>query len=407
MAHIAAQPLFILGLILVAGYFAGRGANFLRLPRISGYIVTGMFFSPSVTGFVSRQQIDDLFTFTSEIALAFIAYSIGGSLLLSRVKGLGGKILWINTAQGFGAFACTCLVLYAAGGFLPSLIRGSHDTFVSVVLILGGLSVATAPAATMAVVHELRARGPLTTTLLAVVALDDALSIIVFTVCITIAGQLLLGSFDYSMIVQFFAAIGGGIALGLLGGYVFCFLLDPAKRPEANFMVTLGAVLLVTGASGMLGLSPLLSNMTMGFIIINRIRQADDLFHQLDIVEEAIFCLFFALAAAHYDTAVFVSSSLLGGILLLARFAGKLGGTYLGGRLSGASPVIYRHLGFTLLPQAGLSLGLIFFARPILPPEIFDILLSALMVSIILNEIISPPLVKWAITRAGESTPGR
>ncbi len=401
------QPLFTLGLILFTGYFAGRAANYFGLPRISGYIFSGLCFSPSVSGIIDTQQIDILFSFTSEIALAFIAYSIGGSLLISRVKVLRKEILWINLTQGIGAFVCTCIAIYIAGDLLPPLIRENKNTFISVILILGSISVATAPAATMAIVHELRAKGPLTTTLLGVVALDDALSIIIFSGALTIASLLLLGSIDNFVILQGVITIAGAILVGLAGGFIFSFFLNPSTRPETNFMLTLGAIFLVSGLSSHFGFSPLLANMVMGFVIINRIKQADDLFHQLDIIEEVIYCLFFTLAAAHFDTKVLAASSLLGIILLVGRFIGKLGGTFLGGKISKASPQIYQNLGLTLLPQAGLSLGLIFLAQPILPAEIFDILLNAMLLSIVLNEIISPPLVKWAITRAGEHNPDR
>lgn len=401
------QPLFTLGLILFTGYFAGRAANYFGLPRISGYIFSGLCFSPSVSGIIDTQQIDILFSFTSEIALAFIAYSIGGSLLISRVRVLKKEILWINLAQGIGAFVCTCIAIYIAGDLLPPLIRENKNTFISVILILGSISVATAPAATMAIVHELRAKGPLTTTLLGVVALDDALSIIIFSGALTIASLLLLGSIDNFVILHGVITIAGAISVGLAGGFIFSFFLNPATRPETNFMLTLGAIFLVSGLSSHFGFSPLLANMVMGFVIINRIKQADDLFHQLDIIEEVIYCLFFTLAAAHFDTKVLAASSLLGIILLVGRFIGKLGGTFLGGKISKASPQIYQNLGLTLLPQAGLSLGLIFLAQPILPAEIFDVLLNAMLLSIVLNEIISPPLVKWAITRAGEHNPDR
>jgi len=401
------QPLFTLGLILFTGYFAGRVANYFGLPRISGYIFSGLCFSPSISGVIAAQQIDILFSFTSEIALAFIAYSIGGGLLISRVKVLKKEILWINLAQGFGALVCTGIAVYIAGDFLPPFISEDKNTFISVILILGGISVATAPAATMAVIHELRAKGPLTTTLLGVVALDDALSIIIFSAAITIASLLLSGSIDNAIILHGVTTIVGAILIGLVGGLIFSNFLNPSMRPETNLMLTLGAIFLVGGLSSHFGFSPILANMSMGFVIINRIKQADDLFHQLDIIEEVIYCLFFTLAAAHFDSSVLETSIILGIVLLIARFIGKLGGTLLGGKISKASPQIYKYLGLTLLPQAGLSLGLIFLAKPILSAEIFDVLLSAMLMSIILNEIISPPLVKWAITRAGENNPDR
>ena len=259
----------------------------------------------------------------------------------------------------------------------------------------------------MAVIHELRAKGPLTTTLLGVVALDDALSIIIFSAAITIASLLLSGNIDNAIILHGVNTIVGAISVGLVGGVIFSYFLNPSTRPETNLMLTLGAIFLVSGLSSHFGFSPILANMAMGFVIINRIKQADDLFNQLDIIEEVIYCLFFTLAAAHFDTNVLATSFLLGIVLLIGRFIGKLGGTFLGGKISKASPQIYRYLGLTLLPQAGLSLGLIFLAKPILPAEIFDVLLSAMLLSIILNEIISPPLVKWAITRAGENNPDR
>jgi len=400
------QPLFTLGLILFTGYFTGRAANHFGFPRISGYIFSGLCFSPSISGFIAPQQIDIFFSFTSEIALAFIAYSIGGSLLISRIKVLKKEILWINLVQGFGALICTSIAVYIARDHLPAFIN-ENNTFISVILILGGISVATAPAATMAVIHELRAKGPLTTTLLGVVALDDALSIIIFSAALTIASLLLKGNMDNAFILHGVTTIVGAILVGLIGGLIFSYLVNPSMRPETNLMLTLGAIFLVSGLSSHLGFSPLLANMVMGFVIINRIKQADDLFHQLDIIEEVIFCLFFTLAAAHFDTDVLGASLLLGIILLIGRFIGKLGGTFVGGKISKASPQIYKYLGLTLLPQAGLSLGLIFLAQPILSAEIFDVLLSAMLISIILNEIISPPLVKWAITRAGENNPDR
>ena len=401
------QPLFTLGLILFAGYFAGRAANYFGFPHISGYIISGLCFSPSISGIIAPQQIDILFSFTSEIALAFIAYSIGGSLLISRIKVLKKEILWINLLEGFGALVCTSIAVYIAGDYLPPLINENKKTFISVILILGGISVATAPAATMAVIHELRAKGPLTTTLLGVVALDDALSIIIFSAAITIASLLLTGNIDNAIILHGVTTIAGAISVGLVGGGIFSYFLNPSMRPETNLMLTLGAIFLVSGLSSHFGFSPLLANMAMGFFVINRMKQADDLFHQLDIIEEVIYCLFFTLAAAHFDANVFATSLLLGIVLLIGRFIGKLGGTFLGGKISKASPQIYKYLGLTLLPQAGLSLGLIFLSKPILPAEIFDVLLSAMLLSIILNEIISPPLVKWAITRAGENNPDR
>ncbi|MFO7605112.1 MAG: cation:proton antiporter [Desulfurivibrionaceae bacterium] len=402
MADFSHNTLFALGLILIVGYFSGRIAAFFRIPQISGYIVAGLLFSPSISGIFEAAQIDALFGLTSEIALAVIAYAIGGSLQMSLVRGLGRSIWWINLAQGFGAFICTALAVYAAGSFLLP-VGASSETIIAAALIMGGIAVATAPAATIAVVHELRARGPLTTTLLGVVALDDALSIVVFSGALAFASQLQgANPAEAIRISEGAIAVGGALLTGLLGGFLFSIFLDSSKRADSNLLLSLGAIFLVSGFSTSFGFSPLLANMMMGFIIINRVEKADVIFHQLNLIEKTLFCLFFALAAAHFDLAVLKTSALLGIALLLVRLIGKLAGAYLGGKLSGASREVTSYLGITLLPQAGLSLGLIFLARPMFSPQIFDLLLSAMLASIILNEIISPPMVKWALAKAEE-----
>lgn len=408
MAHSFWHPLLALGLILTAGYCGGKAASFFRLPQVTGYIIAGLALSPSLSGILLPEQIDVLFGFTSDMALAVVAYSIGGSLQMSRIRDLGKEILWINLTEGTGAFICTYLAVYAAGHLLllPASINGKMLTCVS--LILAGISVATAPAATMAVLHELRARGPLTTTLLGVVALDDALSIILFTGAVTLAAQISgSGAGNGAAFLQGLFVVIGALAIGLAGGFIFSIFIDTARRPETNLLLTLAAVFLVAGLSATLSFSPLLANMMMGFTITNRVKNADDLFHQLDLIEETVFCLFFCLAAAHFDIHALKTSALLGLVLLAGRFLGKFAGTYIGGKISHAPPQVYHYLGLTLLPQAGLSLGLIFLAGPILPADIFELLLSAMLASIIMNEIISPPLVKWAITRVGESFPDR
>lgn len=408
MVHTFWHPLLALGLILTAGYCGGKAASFLRLPQVTGYIIAGLCLSPSLSGIIHPDQIDTLFGFTSDMALAVIAYSIGGSMQMSRIRDLGGEILWINLTEGTSAFICTFLAVYAAAYFLPLPSVISGKMLISVCLILAGIAVATAPAATLAVLHEIRAAGPLTTTLLGVVALDDALSIVIFTAALTLAAQLSgSGAGGASVILHGLLVIFGALGIGLAGGMVFSVFLNTTRRPETNLLLTVAAIFLVAGLSATLTFSPLLANMMMGFTITNRVKYADDLFHQLDLIEETIFCLFFCLAAAHFDINALRTSALLGFVLLIGRFLGKFVGTYIGGRISHAPLQVSRYLGFTLMPQAGLSLGLIFMAGSILPPDVFELLLSAMLASIIMNEIISPPLVKWAVTRVGESNPDR
>jgi Kef-type K+ transport system membrane component KefB len=403
MEHFQLHPLLAIGLLLLAGYAAALAANWLRLPRVTGYVVAGILLSPSLTGIFRVTEVEALLGFVSQMALAVIAFAIGGTLKMSQVKVLGKPILWITLAQGVGALVFGCLAAWVAGYFAQPLRANGPETSLSIIVILGAISVATAPAATMAVVHELRARGPLTTTLLGIVALDDALTIILFAGAVGLVGALLGVGVSADLGLQRgLYEMAGALVVGAISGFIISHVLARKRRVEVNLVAILGAVLLVSGFTLQVHFSPLMANMMMGFTVVNYMRHADSVFHQLEIVEESLYCLFFVLAGAHFDLGVLGPSALLGLMLLLGRFAGKMSGAAVGGYLSRAPPQVRKYVGITLLPQAGLSLGLIFQARPLLPETAYPVVLNALLASVILNEVISPPLVKWALVRAEE-----
>ena len=405
MDHFQYHPLLTLGLLLIAGYLAGIAATFFRLPRVSGYIVAGLILSPSISGILNRGQVENLLDFVSVMALSIIAYAIGGSLQMSSVKVLGKPILWISVIQVLAAFVFALLSIYIAGFFYPFLRANGPEAFFCTALIIGAISAATAPATVLAVVHELRAQGPLTTTLLGVVALDDAFTVMLFSGAITVANQLLHVGVEsnWGLLLSGVLEIAGALTVGALGGYLLPFIVDARKRVEVKLVVILGAIFFIGGVAIQLEFSPLLANMMMGFIIINKIKPAKDMFRHLATIEEPLYCLFFTLAGAHFDIGVLTSSICLGLALLLGRFTGKLAGTLLGSHISQAPAMVRKYLGLALLPQAGLSLGLIFLARPYLPAGTYDLLLNAMLASIIMNELISPPMLKWALNRAGET----
>ncbi|MEN8258749.1 MAG: cation:proton antiporter [Thermodesulfobacteriota bacterium] len=402
MDHLPHHPLLPLGILLLAGSLAGFAANRLRMPRVTGYVVAGVVFSPSVSGIFAMGQIEMLLAIVANMALAVIAFAIGGSLQLANVRALGKPILWITLTQGLGAMVCAALALSAASFFYPPLLDHGPAAFFSTLLLMGAISAATAPAAVMAVVHELRARGPLTTTLLGVVALDDALTIMIFSGAVSVAGYLLqVGDTDLGLLHGVWE-IGGALAMGTLGGLALQYLIPSRQRLEVSMTVVLGAIFLESGTALQFGFSPLLANLCMGFVYVNRRKRSNGLFLQLETIEEPLYCLFFTLAGAHFDIALFNVAALLGITLMLGRFTGKLTGTIVGARISKAPPVIGKYLGITLLPKAGLSLALIFLVRPYLPADLYEVLLNGMLASVIINELVAPPLVKWALGRAGE-----
>ncbi len=261
-------------------------------------------------------------------------------------------------------------------------------------LIIGAVSAATAPAAVMAIVQEFKAVGPLTTTLLGVVALDDAIAIVFYSFA-TILPHSLIASEALSwqgMVLSPILSISTSILIGAIFGLAFMKTARFVKRRDAMLGVVIGLVLLICGIVNSLEVSPLIANMTFGFMVANFVDHAHDIFGVVEGVEELIFSMFFVLAGAHLDIAVFGSSGfLLIGLIVLGRFIGKLYGTRLGATISNA-------------PKAGVTVGLILLAKDTFNSSpISAIMVNAVLGSVIVNELIAPPLVRYALTRAGEA----
>ncbi|PLX42410.1 MAG: sodium:proton antiporter [Deltaproteobacteria bacterium] len=396
------HPLLVSGMLLISGYMVSWLATYVGLPRVSGYLAAGILLSPSVSGLISTPALENL-SIISDMALAVIAFSIGGSLQYSRIKRLGKAILTITLLQGMLATTIVILALFSLNLFSPIPGASSGTLLIGVLMVLGAISAATAPAATLAVVHEERASGPITTTLLGVVALDDALTIILFSIASATFLALAGGGADFAPVYGAAKDVGEGVLMGLACGFVLAKLLERQSTAQINLVIMMGAILFVAGLSELVECSPLLSNMTMGFTVINRMKHGDEVFSQLDLVEESIFCLFFSLAGAHFDLVSLKSASFLGLALFLGRAAGKISGAGLGGAVSGAESGVRRYLGITLLPQAGVSIGLIFQARALFGEELYTLMLNGVLASIIINAVISPPLIKFALRRSGES----
>jgi len=278
------------------------------------------------------------------------------------------------------------------------------EVYLSLALITGAVSAATAPAAILAIVHEYKARGPLTTTLLGVVALDDAVAIILYAFASTIVRTLTqsAGISFYQMAAEPAIIILGSLVIGTIFGFLLAGLSHWVKKQDSLLIVIFGAIFLCAGIADHLAFSPLLATMMLGFLIINRARQSDRLFQVVENIEEPVFALFFTLAGAHFDLMVFKMVGALAFLIVACRFIGKFIGTRIGAELSHAPEVVKKYLGYGLLPTAGVALGLVFMAQPLMKPAVFEILVNAVLGAVIINEIIAPPLVKFALNGAGE-----
>ncbi len=394
------------GLVLLASYLGGRFANYIRLPKVSGYLAAGILFGQNVLGVLNQVDVASSLSWITSLALCIIGFGIGGSLELKKISRLGYTIFKITLYQAIGAFICSTTAIFLA--FLFSMDRHgmTMDTIIAMSLVVGAISIATAPGTVMAVISETRARGVYTDTLLGVVALDDAVTLIVFSIMVLVA-QIVLSQgsqyLSYWKALWPFIEIGGSVLIGGLLAFLVSKILYKVYEVGSILMVILGSLILIAGLSGQFHLSPILVSMSMGCFIVNLDIKHNLFFEAQDPIEDMVFGLFFALAGAHMDFSIVSETWLLSMIILVFRFIGKQLGVYWGSRRCLECVTVRRYLGLGLFPQAGVTIGLVMVASQLFTPPVGDLLINFILGSVIINELISPPLLKWTFTRVGES----
>ena len=381
---------FYLGIAMVAGLVLSRVVKKLRLPNVTGYLIAGLLIGPCVLGLVPQAALDKLNIITT-IALGFIAFSIGGEFKLSSIRSIGKNVIIITLFQSIMAAALVDIVLCLCG------------FNVSESIILGAIATATAPAATPMVVRQYKAKGELTNTLLSVVAMDDAVGLIVFAVSNAIADTLASGAQPsvYTMAVAPLIEI----ALSLLSGGLLGFLISLSMRffhSRANKMcICIAGVVLGVAIAQQFGLSDLLVCMSVGAVFANLRNDALEVMDVCDGWTPPLFMLFFVISGAELDVGALPTVGLLGVLYIVVRSFGKYFGAYLGSVVVKASPNIRKYLGITLLPQAGVAIGMAQMVLTQLPQfgaRIQAVVLSATLI----YELVGPVATKIALTKAGE-----
>lgn len=382
---------FKLSIIILVGILGGRVAKKLTLPSVSGYIVAGLILGPSFINLVSSQDLGSL-GFITDIALAAIAFSIGSEFLLSDMKKVGKRTLLLTVTEVIGAFLVVFIAMF--------LIFRQPFEFS---LVIASMSAATAPAGIVMVIRELRADGPLVKTILPVVALDDALGIMVFGVALSLA-KMTSGIEEFTVFKIISAPlieIFGSLLLGFLLGVVLTYLAKKAKGRDELLKISLAFILAAVGASNFFNLSPLLTSMMMGGTLVNLKQNSKRVFGTINEFTPPINLLFFTLAGMSLDLRVLASVSFLGIGYILARAIGKIIGAGVGARALGESITMQKYLGLSLLTQGGISIGLSSIVASELP-QFSESIITVILFSVLVFEILGPILAKIAITRAGE-----
>lgn len=380
-----------IALVLVFGLIGGRVARRFNLPNVTGYLIGGLFLGPSFLKIITEVDVP-VINFVNELALSAIAFNIGGEFLIKTIKKLGKEVFIITVAEVMGVV----LLVFSVMFFLMK------QEFVFSIIV-ASMSAATAPAGTMMVIRQYRAKGKMTDTILPVAALDDALGIMVFGLALSLA-KVTLGQVTGStlqLVMAPFIEITLSLLLGLVLGFILTKITDKVKSQEELTSVLIFFVLISSGLAMATGLSSLLSSMMMGAVFVNLGHKPARIFNNINTFIPPFNILFFAFAGSSLDLSILGQIGILGLAYVFARMFGKVWGASLGAMVAKSDPVIVKHLGWALLPQGGISIGLSMVVRAQLP-EFSDGIVTLILFSVLVFEIAGPILAKVAITNAGE-----
>lgn len=386
--------LFALAIAMAVGMAMTRLIKLIHLPNVTAYLIAGLLVGPYVLKVLTPEMNSEL-SIISDVALGFIAYSIGSEFKLSYIKEIGAKPMVITAFEGCVASLLVFLTLLALGQPLPMC------------LALGAIAAATAPAATLMVVRQYKANGPVTRMLLPVVAMDDALGLMLYAIMMAIARTLDSGAAlsVMTLLVKPLIEIVGSLAMGVVIGTVMVFCLRFFHSRGNKLTMTILIVFLAVGVSTMFDLSSLLVCMMIGATMINVSNDSPALLEQCDRFTPPLFLLFFVLSGASLDLSVLPTVGVVGIAYVLSRAIGKSLGATIGAAIEKCDKNIIRYLGMTLIPQAGVAIGMARMCLTDLPaygPTINAVVLAGTLI----YELTGPVITKIALTKAGEIKEG-
>ena len=406
--------LIVLAVAVIGGLLMSRLTKLLRLPAVTAYLIAGLLLGPfcigalgiSGVGFQSLEQVEGLSILT-QTALGFIAFSMGNEFRLCQLKSMGSKAIIIGIVQAVVTTILVDIVLIAVHLMFPQILS------LSSAIVLGAIASATAPAATLMVVKQYKADGPLTRLLLLVVAIDDAVGLLLFSVSFGIATALESGAVNIlgvvvEPIVEIVLSLGLGTIMGLLLHWIETFFHSRGKRMSisvAFVLLTVGLSMLKFQIGGVhCGFSLLLVCMMTGTIFCNFCDTSEELMGRIDRWTVPLNVLFFVISGAELDLQILAQpvTLIIGVIYIIARSAGKYFGAYGSCKAVKCAPAITKHLGITLLPQAGVALGMALTATALSDGALVR---NVILFSVLVYELVGPALTKRSLLLAGEIKP--
>lgn len=409
------QALLSLSISLFAGLMLSRVAKLLNLPAVTAYLVAGILVGPYVLGqlgvpglgFISLEDVES-YSILCDVALGFIAFSIGNEFRVSQLKKIGKQATVIGIFQAIITTVVVDAALIALHFAMPDKLS------LSSAIVLGAIATATAPAATLMVVRQYKAKGPLTDILLPVVALDDAVGLVVFAISFGIARALNAGAVSILSIIlepvlEVVLSLALGLAMGLL--FTFCerFFHSRSKRlaMSVTFVLLTVAISMIEFKIGEVhvAFSSLLVCMMLGAVFCNICDFSEELMDRVDRWTAPLFVLFFVLSGAELELSVFgdIAIVIIGVVYIIARSAGKYSGAFISAKSVKCDDKIVKYLGVTLLPQAGVALGMAIKAATLGADG--HMVANITLFAVLVYELIGPMLTKIALTKAGDIKP--
>ncbi len=407
--------LFSTGMLLILGYFLGKLMDRIHLPEITGYIIAGLILGDAALGII-HQEMSESLQIVTDVALGLIALTIGGEFSMSKLKRMGSEVVIITLAQVLLTLIAVTLALWLFKLPLPFA------------MMLGALATATAPAATVAIVQSLRAHGPFVDRLYGIVALDDAGAVIIFGIVFAVVSGILTSDTiagaavgeavvstihkggGFAIIFGAFKEILLSILMGGAAGWIIHALARNKKNTGELMIISLGWIFLLTAISLVFHLSAILANMAAGMVLINLSPRNHRVFRNLEPLTPPMYALFFAIAGTELNPAIFLKGDILilGLVFIFARAAGKILGVWSGAVLAKSKNNVRKYLGFCMLPQAGVAIGLVLMiqASPVVATlgpaqkDIITMMVNIILLSVFFNELVGPPVSKMAIVKA-------
>ena len=400
-----------LSISLLAGLLLSRLAKKVKLPAVTAYLVSGVLIGPFVLGSIgipgigiTAKQIES-FGLISDLALGFIAFAMGNEFRLAQLKKIGGQATVIGIVQAVFTTVVVDVVLIGLHFLMPDKLS------LSAAIVLASVATATAPAATLMVVKQYKAKGPVTDVLLPVVALDDAVGLVVFAISFGVAKSISTGAVDVLSVIlepllEVILSLGLGFLMGLLFTQCEKYFHSRSKRMAVSVtfvMMTVAVSSLKFDIGGIhIGFSSLLACMMLGTVFCNMCEVSEELMDRADRWTTPVLILFFVISGAELELSVFADWAVvvIGVTYIIARSFGKYFGASISAKMAKSDPNIVKYLGITLLPQAGVALGMAIKAIELGPDG--AIVRNITLFAVLIYEIVGPFLTKVALTKAGD-----